>query len=87
MRGEYFRVVDHEGLAAVQVDDWELFDWLDDILTEAGYEYTHMTEGVVAGGKVFTMNFAVSVSRAELKEVLGRVPDEEWQRVWQLNNS
>ncbi len=82
-----YRVVSDEGRAKVEVDDWELFDWLDDILSQAGYEYELLTERDVGGSTVFTMSFAESVSPRELREVLASVPEEEVERVWQLNNS
>ncbi|MEM6290964.1 MAG: hypothetical protein AAGA54_06845 [Myxococcota bacterium] len=68
------------------VDDYELFDYLDDLLTERGLEYEFSSEQIYEGRKVYKMHFGECVAEAELAEVVERLPQQEIERISALNN-
>lgn len=83
---DHIKLENHDGLAAVVIDDWELFDYLDDFLSERGLDYDRLSEVQVAGRRIFTMHFAASVALDQVSAVLEKVPPSEIQRIWRLNN-
>jgi hypothetical protein len=83
---EHIKLENRDGLAAVVIDDWELFDYLDDFLSERGLDYERLSEVQVAGRRIFTMHFAASVAVDQVSAILEQVPPSEIQRIWCLNN-
>lgn len=70
----------------VVVDDYELFDYVDDLVTEMGLEYEFTSEEVRGGRKFYKMHFGESVKKSRLTEIIGTIPPDEIQRIWELNN-
>lgn len=78
----------HEGgdLALV-IDDYELFDFIDDYLTdECAIEYESSISIKRVGGEIITMFFPKSVSAHELESALLRLSVDEIEKVYRLNN-
>jgi hypothetical protein len=86
MDPDHIKVENRDGSAAVVIDDWELFDYVDDFLTERGLEYEYLTENEMAGRRIFTMHFPASVLAEQLSIVLSQLPRDEVQRIWRLSN-
>ena len=86
MNPEHVRVDSRADGAAVIIDDWELFDYVDDYLAERGLEYDHLTEDEVEGRRVFTMHFAADVPAERVSTALAELPKAEIERIWRLNN-
>jgi hypothetical protein len=83
---DHIRIENREGSVAVVIDDYELFDYVDDFLTERGLEYDHLSESEIAGRRIFTMHFPATVLTEQISTVLTQLPPDEIQRIWRLNN-
>ena len=80
-------VVNDLGHVVVEVDDYELFDFIEDYLTE---ECNLLSEWVSSGEKgtphaKWAMGFLAECA-VELNEVLGRLDARELERIFLLNN-
>ncbi|MES2048599.1 MAG: hypothetical protein V4447_09375 [Pseudomonadota bacterium] len=78
---------DENGRIFLVVDDYELFDFIDDFLSEKcdiSYEYQNSTER--NGGEIMNMYFPISVSLKEVEENLMRFSADEIENIYRLNN-
>ncbi|MFQ5801993.1 MAG: hypothetical protein ACE5JQ_03735 [Candidatus Methylomirabilales bacterium] len=87
MDSEHIKVENLDGRTVVTIDDWELFDYVDDFLTEHGIEYDYFTEADHEGRRNFTMHFSPNMPTERVSAILARISPEEVQRIWNLNNS
>lgn len=79
--------VEHDGeRVQVVVDDYEVFDFLDDFMTDAGLEYDYRSEEDRHGRKHFLMHFRPTISAEQVSDTLKRIDAEEVNRIWSLNN-
>lgn len=69
------------------IDDYELFDFVDDFVTDAGLEYEYTSEEERRGRKHYLMHFALGVPVEQVSEMLDGLDDAEVQRIWSLNNA
>lgn len=77
-----------EGRPVVKFDDYELFDWFDDIFTEQhGIQYDFVVEETGRAGTSYLMHFARTVSLSTLREIVNTIDTHEIERVWLLNNA
>jgi hypothetical protein len=78
--------VDGDGMV-VSIDDWALFDYVDDFLTEGrSIEYEYMRETPPGFPTRFEMHFPSSVSREQIVSALAELDDEEVERICRLNH-
>jgi len=86
MNSEHIKIEVTERGVEVVIDDWELFDYVDDFITDRGLEYDYFYEQERQGRRYFKMHFAEGVSASRVSEVLKEIPIDEVERIWALNN-
>lgn len=86
MNPEHIKVEVTPGGVEVVVDDYELFDYVDDFIAERGLEYEYSGEREVQGKRHYTMHFGAGVSADRVAAVLNEIPPGEVDRIWSLNN-
>lgn len=79
--------LDEENRCIVVVEDYELFDFIDDFLAdECDLTYEYRTSRPRPGGEVITMVFSPSVTRAAIEQNLLNLSPAEIVRIYKLNN-
>ena len=77
MPQDHIVVTEWDGRLTLRIDDWELFDFIDDHLTDNNLEYEYYAEEQVGGVFWYVLHFPSSVAPARLKRVLDLInPDE-----------
>ena len=72
--------------ALVVVDDYELFDYVDDFLSGQGLDYEYTYEESRDGKRFYLMQFDSRVSPEQVLAAIEMIPSTELQRIWSLNN-
>jgi hypothetical protein len=87
MKSEHINIARVADGVEVVADDYELFDYLDDLFSENSLQadWTHTAER--DGKRRYVMHFGKSVPEARIFEILNELPEEEVERIWQLNNN
>ncbi|WP_372872860.1 hypothetical protein [Shewanella sp.] len=78
---------DESGRVFLVVGDYELFDYIDDYLSDSFdivYEYRKSAERV--GGEIITMYFPSHISIAHLKSAVSSLTADEVEEIYHLNN-
>ena len=75
-----------EGHVTVSVNDYELFDFLDDHLVECGLGYDYHQTRHSNGRDEYVMHFLQHDNLNQIQEVINLIPNEEVERIWRLNN-
>ena len=76
-----------EGKLFVTVEDTELFDYVDDYLTEeCSIEYEHVVSSENNGIPVYTMLFSKEINRVVLETVLNNLSIVEIENIYKINN-
>lgn len=70
----------------VVVDDYELFDYLDDIFTDKGLRFVYLPEAIDGQGRVYSFLFPVVVDLNFLRMIVDGIDESEVERIWRLNN-
>lgn len=83
---EHVVVGELDGHPTIAIDDWELFDFIEDHLTDHDLEYDHFTEEEAGGIRQFVMHFLGNVNFVRLNEVMDLIDPEEVERIWKINN-
>lgn len=86
MNSKHIEIKSRDGALELIVDDYELFDYLDDVLTENGLEFEFTNEEVRDGHRFYKMHFGANVKEVHLTEIIEGIPTAEIQRIWELNN-
>lgn len=69
------------------VQDYEVFDTVDDILTEEhDLIYSFRTDVVIDGIETYLMYFPKSVTRAKIELAISKIDKAELRRLWELSN-
>ena len=79
--------LDDDNRCIVVVEDYELFDFIEDFLgdkCDLAYEYRTSRER--PGGEVITMYFPLDVTPAVIKRNLVKLSPAEIERIYRLNN-
>lgn len=79
--------LDDDNRCMVVVEDYQLFDFLDDFLGEEcdlSYEFRRTKER--PGGEIITMYFPLAVTREAIERNLLKLSPEEIERIYRLNN-
>ncbi len=76
-----------EGNLYVEVEDTELFDYIDDYLTEeCSIEYEHVIPSENNGIPVYTMFFSKETNSIVLETVLNNLSVVEIEKIYRCNN-
>ncbi len=86
MKGKHIEIRAAEERVEVIVDDYELFDYVDDLLTGKGLEHEFTSEEERDGRIFYKMHFSGDVTQAQLSGVIATIPRDEIERIWQMNN-
>lgn len=79
--------LDNENRCIVVVEDYELFDLIDDFLgEECDLLYESRTTKERPGGEIITMYFPLAVTREAIERNLLKLSPEEIERIYRLNN-
>ena len=85
---EHIQVAMEADRVVVIVDDWELFDYVGDFLSEThSLDYDFMSQRTREGREHFVMHFLPGVPLERLREVIGQIPRDEINRIWAINNA
>jgi len=78
---------DEYGAVAVSVEDYELFDFIDDYVTEqCNLDWEDKTKKENEQGEVHTMYFHKKHSILEVEEALLKLSPKEIEEIYALNN-
>lgn len=79
--------LDPENRCIVVVEDYELFDFLDDYLgDECDLPYEFRTTKERLGGEIITMYFPLTIDLQVIERSLLKLSPEEIERIFRLNN-
>ena len=79
---------DAEGRLFVSVEDTELFDYVDDYLTEkCNIEYEHLVPSESNGVSVYTLFFSKKIKEKEIESALSKLSVVEVEKIYNINNS
>ena len=84
----YISVGSDEGnRCVVVVEDYELFDFVEDFLcNEHDLSYEYRTSKERPGGEIIAMFFPLGVSSGDIEVILSRLSPAEVERIYKLNN-
>jgi len=86
LQRDHLVIVESEDCLTLRIDDWELFDFIDDHLTDHDLEHDYHTEERVGGVSWYVMHFHSDIDATRLREVLELIDSEEIERIWRINN-
>ena len=77
-----------ESNAIVSIEDYELFDYISDFLTEkCDVDYDYMTEERSSKNKtIYIMHFSKSYEISEIEKHISKLKTKEIERIYSLNN-
>ncbi|WP_027363239.1 hypothetical protein [Desulfospira joergensenii] len=79
--------LDHYGAVAVSVEDYELFDFIDDYVTEeCDLDWQDKTVKEASMGEVHTMYFNPKHSLVEVETALLKLNPKEIEKIYAINN-
>lgn len=76
-----------EGDVAVEVEDSELFDFVDDYLFDQGIEYNSVSGAMDGDLEIYTMFFRNGIKRETIEKALAAIPVSEIEKIFNINNS
>ncbi|HJW71891.1 MAG TPA: hypothetical protein VJ486_03475 [Geothrix sp.] len=83
---KHISIMEEDGHAVITVDDWELFDYLDDFFVDQHLDCTLVSTGTGQNGaELHSLHFAPSITPQALLLLLSRIPVAEIERVHALN--
>ena len=86
MKQDHVMIEELDGHVTIRIDDYELFDFIDDHLTDHDFEYDYYREETADCRRFFIMHFQVGVDPIRLREVMSSIDPQETQRIWGINN-
>jgi hypothetical protein len=79
--------LDSDGHVVVVVGDYELADFIEDYLgEECDLPYDYRTTVERSGGEIITLHFPASALLQEIEDSLAKLPSDEIERIYRLNN-
>ena len=78
-------VVDSEGIGVI-VDDWEVYDFLDDLFVNEGLVPSSMRDRQSGTGLLFEIRFASPTTLKQVMGVLNKVAPSELAAIRAINN-
>ena len=87
MRQPRPKIEEKEGHVVLIVEDTEVFDFLEDILSEQhGLEYSYLESEKVNGVETYKLHFSKNISPTRIQTAVDSIDQNELQRIWDLNN-
>lgn len=86
MKTEHIKVIVVREGVDIFVDDYEVFDLLEDRLAESDMEYEYTKEENLDGVAGFLLHFGAHAPIDRLHEIIESIPSKEIERIWNLNN-
>ena len=86
MQKGHLVVAEIDGRLTLRIDDWELFDFIDDHLTDHDLKYDYFTEEQAGSVCWYVLHFHSGIDPVRLREVLDLIDPEEVERIWRINN-
>ena len=78
---------DSNGLVNVSIEDYELFDYIDDFLTEkCSVQYEYKSESKNTKGAVYIMHFSSNYNVTEIQQYLLKLKPEALEKIYSINN-
>jgi len=72
----------------VYINDWELFDFVDDYLTEnCDVEFEYFSESKKEKKTIYTMCFSNKYEATKIEQFLSRLDIEKIKEIYSLNNT
>lgn len=84
---DHISVRNEKGRVSLVADDYELFDFLDDYLTERGAELEYVSEEQRDGKTFYTMHFPAGTSVEWIQRLVREIPESEIEATWEVNNT
>lgn len=79
--------LDKNSSATVRVEDYELFDFVDDFVTEVcGLDWQNKTVSEDEYGDVYTLHFNPKHSLTEIEKLLLQLNPKEIKQIYAVNN-
>jgi len=79
---------DKAGCVILEIEDYELFDFIDDYLTEkCDFPYESQRSRERLGGEVITMRFPREITKEQVEESLMKLSHQEIEAIYRLNNA
>ena len=79
--------LDEENRCVIVVEDYELFDFVEDFLgDECDLSYEYRTSKERPGGEIITMFFPLGVAPEVIEASLSSLSSAEVERIYKLNN-
>jgi hypothetical protein len=86
MKSRHVEIRDAIDGVDVIVDDYEVFDYLEDFLTDCGLEFEFTREEKREGQRFYVMHFGLNVAAGHIEKDLDGVSVGEIERLWKGNN-
>ncbi|MEQ8210665.1 MAG: hypothetical protein RH917_12615 [Lacipirellulaceae bacterium] len=85
---EHITVTEADGRVVVIVDDYELFDFVEDYLIEdCDFDVPEFTTSFCRGNRQFNaMHFSTGISLQVVRDAVEALSTTEIERIWRLNN-
>ena len=79
---------DESGCVILEIEDFELFDFIEDYLTEkCNLPYESRKSRELVGGEVITLYFPPNTKSDHVKQALMRLSHSEIEAIYRLNNA
>ena len=84
---DHIQVREAEGRVVVTIDDYELFDYVENFLIEqCDLEYDYMTKSEDRGRSFFSIHFPLDVTIERVSSAVYELSATEIERISRLNN-
>jgi hypothetical protein len=82
----HISILEGDGQSVITVDDYELFDYLDDFFVEQGLEAAFISTTPTSDGQeLHSIHFNPPHTTHSLLQLLSQIPASEIERVYALN--
>ncbi len=87
MKQTLLEIEETEDHTVLIVKDYEVFDYLEDVLTEEHeLEFSFMSEKDADGSMIYKMFFSKSTSNSKLRSTVNAIDAAKLKKIWKLNN-
>lgn len=83
---DHIKFGNDQGYLTLIIDDWELFDFVDDYLVNIDLNFEFYSEIKNKSGISYQMYFKPEIGTEKLKTAIAALDEKEIQRIWELNN-
>ena len=86
MKQDHVVIKELDGNLTIRIDDWELFDFIDDHLTDHDFDYNFLSEENVGDRRIFIIHLPDGSDANRLRAVIELIDPREIERIWAINN-